>query len=187
LHPEKRRVSQSAKIAKKEYVREKGKGKELGSVELVCLVSQQLIPQLARSAAKGSIKKNQHNLLSTPLLNISEKFKRKFTPCNTHKPHSTKQSTFNLLWIIQRKISTYDSTNNLLQNNNKNTHCVKTQKMHGEREIVPASRMERESLRRSFHTDLSKTQLFTRLMGKPLPVARDFLRRSEKETGVYVG
>jgi hypothetical protein len=32
-------------------------------------------------------KKNQHNLLSTPLLNISEKFKRKLTPCNTHKPH----------------------------------------------------------------------------------------------------
>lgn len=43
LHLEKRRVSHSAKIAKKEYVSEKGKGKELGSVELVCLVSLHLI------------------------------------------------------------------------------------------------------------------------------------------------
>jgi hypothetical protein len=46
---------------------------------------------------------------------------------------------------------------------------------------------ERERLCWSFYPDLNKTQLFTRLMGKPSPVARDFLRRSEKETGAREG
>ena len=54
-----------------------------------------------------------------------------------------------------------------------------------ERAIVPESKFthgERKSLHPSFYPNLSKTQLFTCLMDKPLPVAEDFMHRSEKET-----